>query len=79
MTEEEVREIAERYVSNSSLGACKIVAIRRFRREDIPNPSTVGDEWIVQLMFESDDNCSTNHSLMEIDDATKIPRLLDSL
>lgn len=79
MTENEVREIAEKYVAERKLDPCSIVSIRKFDRKKIPNPSTVGDEWVVQFQFECDEGVSPDYSMVVIDDATGELQLMESL
>ncbi len=79
MTENEVKRIAENYVVERKLDPCSIVSIRKFDRKDIPNPATVGDEWVVQSQFECDEGVSADYSMVVIDDATGKPQLMESL
>lgn len=79
MTENEVRKIAEKYVVEWKLDPCSIVSIRKFDRKDIPNPSTVGDEWVVQFQFECEEGVSADYSMVVIDDATGKPQPMESL
>ena len=79
MTENEVRKIAEQYVVERKLDPCSIVSIRKFDRKDIPIPSTVGDEWVVQFQFECDEGVSADYLMVVIDDATGEPQQMESL
>ncbi len=79
MTEKQIREIAEAYVVEQSLDKCNVVAVRRFKRSEIPNPTTVGDEWVVQFQFEIEEGVSACYTSVVIDDATGEPQLLESL
>ena len=79
MTEEEVCKVAEKYVVEQALDSCIVVGIRRFKRSEIEQPTTVGDEWVVQFQFESSEDESANYTSIVIDDATGEPHLLESL
>jgi hypothetical protein len=79
MTENEIRKIAEKYVVERQLNPCSIVSIRKFDRKVIPNPSTLGDEWVVQFQFQCDEGVSTNYTIVVIDDASGEPQLMESL
>ena len=79
MTEEQVLKVAEKYVMDQALDRCVVVAIRRFKRTEIEQPTTVGDEWVVQFQFESDDDVSASYTSVIIDDATGEPQILESL
>jgi hypothetical protein len=79
MTEEQVRDVAEKFVVDQALDKCVVVAVRRFKRQEIEQPTTLGDEWVVQFQFESDDEISANYACVVIDDATGEPQLFESL
>jgi hypothetical protein len=71
MMESEVRKIALNYIREKELASCSIASVRRFPRAEIPNPETVGDEWVIQLRFNDDGtDASIGYGLIVIDDAT---------
>jgi hypothetical protein len=79
MTEEEVRQIAQEFVVNQGLGKCSVISVRRFCRADIPNPSTIGDEWVIQFQFENDGTYAPECALVIVDDATGEPTPFETL
>lgn len=81
MTEQQVRLIAQQYVSDNSLDKCSIEAVRRFNRVEIEHPTTEGDEWVVQFRFDYDleEGVFANQLLVIIDDATGEPHFLENL
>jgi hypothetical protein len=79
VTENQVREIAENYVIEQKLETCSIVSVRKFDRSQIPNPVTVGDEWVVQFQFEIEEGVSTQYAMVIVDDATGMAELFEVL
>lgn len=79
MTENEVREAAKKCVSDQQLDPCRIVSVRRFAREEIGRPTTVGDEWVVQLQFEANENMSDHFGMVIVDDATGVAEVRETL
>ena len=80
MTEQQVRQIAQKYVSDNSLDKCSIEAVRRTKRSEIEQ-STDGDEWVVQFRFDCDEEegVFANRAIVIIDDATGEPHFLENL
>jgi len=81
MTEQQVREIAQQFVSKNSLDKCSIEAIRRFGRNEIKQPTTQGDEWVVLFRFEynKEEGVFANTAIVIIDDATGHPHFIENL
>ena len=79
MTESEVLAVASNFVVEQRWDPCQIVSVRRFVREQIPDPETVGDEWVVQVQFESEDEGSVDFGMIIVDDATEIARPFECL
>jgi hypothetical protein len=74
LTEESVREIAKKFVTQKNFDKCQIVSIRRGADLDSEKPV-----WYVQFQFESAENESACHTFVQIDDATGAPKLIESL
>jgi hypothetical protein len=79
MTENEVRTIAEKYMFERKLDPWSIVSVRKFDRKEMHNPSTVGDEWVVQFQFQCEEGVSADYTMVVIDDATGAPQAMESL
>lgn len=74
LTEESVREIAEKYVAQKNLDKCQVVSTRRGTDLDSEKPV-----WYVQFQFEAAEDESACHTFVQVDDATGDPRLIESL
>lgn len=79
MTESEVRAVASNFVVEQRWDPCQIVSVRRFARDQIPDPETEGDEWVVQVQFESEDEGSVDYGMIIVDDATGIAHSFECL
>ena len=81
MTEEQVRQIAQQFVADSSLEKCTIEAVRQLRRskEDGPKNGECVD-WVVQLRSNCDDEAEMpDWYIVFIDDKTGEPRFFETL
>lgn len=79
MTESEVRVVASHFVIEERWNPCQIVSVQRFVRDQIPDPETEGDEWVVQVQFESEDDGSLDYAMIIVDDATGVAHSFECL
>jgi hypothetical protein len=79
MTENEAREIAQKYVDEKSYDECVITSVRKLSPTGNLISSTLGDEWVVQFQFRNDGSYAAEYLYIAIDDATCEPRSLDCL
>jgi len=81
MTEDQVKRIADDFISKSHLDPCEFASIRRFPKSSLDGPITVEDEWVVTYEFKLPDDvaCSTEIAIVVVDDATGNASFLESL
>ena len=81
MTEDQVIQIAQQYVIDNSLDKCSFEAVRRFKQGEIPEPTTIGDKWVVQFRIEEneDEGISGIRTLVIVDDATGEPQFFETM
>jgi hypothetical protein len=80
MQENEIREIALKFIEESDLKQCKVDSIDFFPRGELSYPETVGDTWIIHIIFDrKDENSSCDWGQIYVDDATGTPRIAHTI
>lgn len=79
MTKDQVQRIAEQFVADQSLSSCKVVSVYRSAGSAAGHTAAIGGEWMVQFVFDCDEDVSASYALVVVDDVTGKPQLIEGL